>query len=398
MSEADAPAIGVRQAWQEMAAGADDPFALYQSPAWFEVQRVRPPEAPAPHALAVCHDARQGLVGLVPLYAGCGRCVFPLVFGKLLMTPRREMIVLPSGHLLVPPGDHGLDDFFACIHAQHPGRPILKIENIPVPGPLWDYLHSSPRIRRDYFLHPLPGLDRIHLIPLPSSYEQYLEQYGAKKRYNLRRQFRLLKERAGEDLELRRYESSQDVPKFLTLWSALSDSDRDSAGMRVTQAKSWAKSEHYRRLADLGLLRCYILRDGERPIAGILGHLYGRTFMLGRTLYDPEYAAFSPGTALLHLVIEDLINSRAAGLINLGYGEPRFNCPTANVVRDYASYWLIPKSAKRRLFLAGYQALRGGVGWAKAAVRAAKQLTTARAESRSTSTGAASRRAERPAS
>src|SRR5262249_23753294 len=87
---------------------------------------------------------------------------------------------------------------------------------------------------------------------------------------------------------------------------------------------------------------------------------------------------FSPGTALLHMVIEDLIKDGRARLINMGYGAPKSDYPSTNVAHDYVSYWLIPKSSKNRLFQACYQNFRRGVAVWKRAILTARPERPAR--------------------
>ena len=60
----------------------------------------------------------------------------------------------------------------------------------------------------------------------------------------------------------------------------------------------------YHSLARRELLKSFVLKDGERPVCCIRGYQFGKTFFLGRIIHDPAYDAFSPGVALLHLVIE----------------------------------------------------------------------------------------------
>src|SRR5205823_12915803 len=45
--------IGLRQAWREMLEATDDPFALYQSPWWFDYVQEEAGGECAPHVLAV---------------------------------------------------------------------------------------------------------------------------------------------------------------------------------------------------------------------------------------------------------------------------------------------------------------------------------------------------------
>ena len=101
-----------------------------------------------------------------------------------------------------------------------------------------------------------------------------------------------------------------------------------------------------------------MLLGGSRPVAGIYGERFGKTYMLGATLHDPAYDAFSPGTTLFHLVVEDLIKDKRVASINLGYGYSRYGHRTTSMVLDYASFWLYPKTWQNRLFRTCYTAFR----------------------------------------
>jgi hypothetical protein len=75
----------------------------------------------------------------------------------------------------------------------------------------------------------------------------------------------------------------------------------------------------------------------------------------------PEYAAFSPGVGLLHLVIEYLINDKRVTSINLAYGDPKLDSRSTTIVLDYASYWLFPRTLRNRTVRACYHTFRGSV-------------------------------------
>jgi hypothetical protein len=82
----------------------------------------------------------------------------------------------------------------------------------------------------------------------------------------------------------------------------------------------------------------------------------------------------SPGTVLLHLVIEDVINNQGVTLVNMGYGDPGHELRSTNVVLDYCSYWLLPNTLANRCFRAWHVALRRALAAIKRhAPRAARQ-------------------------
>jgi len=274
------------------------------------------------HALAVCRDEQDRLIGVVPLFATREQFRFPVVFGRFHTTSPMKMIKFMSGCLLLAPGECWLDGLFACIAKCYPERPAVKIERIPRPGPLHDYVRSSARIRERYFLQEMPGQNRVHTIPLPPTFDQFLTRYNAKRRYNLRRQLRLLQERTAGKLAMSRYDSIRDIQDFVTHYAKLLRARGRIADAAQFDQEYASFEAHHRHRASVGLLRSYVLRDAEHPIACILGYQYGETFLLGQTEHDPAYAEFSPGTVLLHMVIEDLINDGRMSLINRVWSRP----------------------------------------------------------------------------
>jgi hypothetical protein len=364
VSAANPNSVGLRREWRELLDVSDDPFALYQSPEWFDHVRDVQGIASSPNFLAIRRGVHRGLVAVIPMLVTSERCQFPLVLGRSYWTRPIEMIKLVSGCLLIRPDSDSYNGLFDAIHKRYASRPV-KIENVPVHGPLYDYLHSSKKINERYLLYQVPGFERLHLIPLPCTYAQFVEQYSGKKRYNIRRQVRLLGERSRGKLNLCEYRSRDDVPglrrsvmELLRQRGELPSTDRGVAELPGFDSR-------YNSLAGRDLLRSFVLKDGDRPVSCILGYQFGKTFVLGKTLHDPEYAAFSPGVALLHLVIEDLINNRGVTTINLGYGNPGHDFQSTNVVLDYASYWLFPKTLRNRSTRACYQTFRRSVALLK---------------------------------
>jgi Acetyltransferase (GNAT) domain len=359
----DTASVSLRQSWRDLLAASGDPFAMHQSPEWFEVNRAEAAAAglPAP-SLAVRRNSRQEVVGVVPLHSIHERLVFPLALRRSILTRPKHMIRIPSGRLLLPEGDRWLDGLFSSLGRCGPERPIIRLSNVPVPGPLSTYVGTSPLIRRDYCVYTVPPSPfKVYTIPLPPTYDEFLARYSSKKRYNLRRQLRQLVQHAAGGLTLRRFESPDDVPELLACWDQLSAA-RETPD--PTPVPVEGREVRNRRLAGVGLLCSYVLMDGARPIAGFLGYRCGSVFTVGKTLHDHSYNAYSPGTCLLHMVIEQLVSGGSARLISFGYGYPGQEWAT-HAVLDYVSYWLVPATWRSRLFQFAYGRLRRGIAAVK---------------------------------
>src|SRR5262249_35052794 len=168
-------------------------------------------------------------------------------------------------------------------------------------GPLWQYLQHSRSLRDMFDVYVPNGIQLGHTIPLPPSFQEYLGRFKAKKRYNLLRQVRQLREHGGGALELRRREAPPDVLDFVRDMKALDESAWPPGRRRRFYAHVVDGTE-FARLADRGLLLCHVLYCGGRPCAGSIGMIYQRRHYLRAFLRDHRLDRFSPGATLLHLV------------------------------------------------------------------------------------------------
>jgi hypothetical protein len=91
-------------------------------------------------------------------------------------------------------------------------------------------------------------------------------------------------------------------------------------------------------------------------VAGIYGLQYGDVFYLEATAFDSRFARFSPGTVLLHLVIEDLIKCTLTKWIDIGFGEPFYEHSSTNTRLQRAAVSLFRRTAGNRVRLAAHSA------------------------------------------
>jgi CelD/BcsL family acetyltransferase involved in cellulose biosynthesis len=172
----------------------------------------------------------------------------------------------------------------------------------------------------------------------------------------LRRQERLLKERGGGKLELRRWEAAGDVPELLRQLAVLADrAKHDGDDWHLSAGRRYAD------LATRSLLRCYTLVCGEEPAAALVGYQYGAAYSVDITLFDPALARFSPGTTMVHLAIADLLNHRPVRLIDFGYGKPSHDQQPRRVPRNYTKVVLLRRTLPNRLRWAGFRAFRAPI-------------------------------------
>lgn len=84
-----------------------------------------------------------------------------------------------------------------------------------------------------------------------------------------------------------------------------------------------ATRQHLRKLAQHGRLRAYLASVDGRPVACAWGDISHGVFYFRDTAYDPAFARYSPGRAMLLYAVADLIQARARvfdfGVIDFNY-------------------------------------------------------------------------------
>lgn len=359
----------IRTQWEALLEDRPNLYLQYQSPQWFEhLQSTRDPGLLPPVAV---RDARGRLAGIVPITVVERELAFTTKERILWLSRLTVVAVLGSDPLL--PRDPGLSErVFEAIAAAAPGVDGIYLHSLPTGSSLWEWLREA-QARRDRFLVYVPEEHRrLHFLELPGSFSEYLAKFGAKKRYNLARQVRLLSEHAGGRLELRRVEDPADVRGFAADAATVVERSwqADLLASGVTRAASDPAS--LEDLARRGLLRSYLLAAGDVPCAFVVGYQYGDVYHYAEIGYDRSFSRFSPGAALLYMLIADLLEHRPPRRVNFGIGDAGYKREFGNRDTTDASVFLLRPTALNKARVRAHATFRAGVGLAKrlAAVRA----------------------------
>src|SRR5262249_54783247 len=144
--------------------------------------------------------ANHSLAGVVPLRVARWRLSFGLAGHVLGESALRAVVVLGSQPLI--PCDPALHDrLFITIGDTFPDCDAIGMDSVASGSFVWRHCHGSKAIRDHYLVHVPYGKQTCHTIPLPATFEEYLAKLSAKKRYNLKRQVRLLQTVAKGALE-----------------------------------------------------------------------------------------------------------------------------------------------------------------------------------------------------
>jgi hypothetical protein len=338
------PSAEMRGAWESLIRTSNDAGAFEKSPPYFDhLLETRPAGA---LALVSVRDGLDAIVGVVPLLMGRLALRFDIA-GRVLGETGSSGVRILGGLPLLPSGPMMYDLLLEILSRSFPDCGMIGMYGISTEGPLWRYLQHSRSLRDMFDVHVPDGIQLCHTIPLPPSFQGYLGRFKAKKRYNLLRQVRRLREHGGGALELRRIESRHHIPDFVRDMKALDESAWPPGRRRPFYAPVVDGAE-FARLADRGLLLCHVLYCGGRPCAGTFGMIYQRRHNLHAFLRDHRLNQFSPGTTLLHLVVEDLIRRGSVDLIDLGFGEPHYTHWSTNILEPRATVFLLRKTLANR--------------------------------------------------
>ena len=149
-------------------------------------------------------------------------------------------------------------------------------------------------------------VDRSPFLPLPASFDRYIEQLGKKERHELRRKLRRAAE-AEPGLSFRvtgsPEELARDFPSFVALHRRSHPEKQEFMDDRM--------AGFFRKVAERflssGQLRLAFLRGRGGDIASAFQIEYNGTLLLYNSGFDPSGSGLSPGLVLLARCIEEAI-------------------------------------------------------------------------------------------
>jgi hypothetical protein len=181
-------------------------------------------------------------------------------------------------------------------------------------------------------------------MTLPGSIDEFLQSVKRKHRYWLNRLPRALEKKYPGKVTYKEFHDKADVDKLC--------SDADDIARKTYQRGLGAgfinNNENKKRMAlaaEKGWLRSFFLYIDSQPCAFWIGTLYGETFYLDYTGYDPSYKKYELGTILFVRIIEDLCNNSIYE-IDFGFGEAFYKKHFGNKNWEEASVIIFSPSIK----------------------------------------------------
>lgn len=150
---------------------------------------------------------------------------------------------------------------------------------------------------------------RAPYIRNESGYDDFLGKMNSKKRYNLRRERRILLEK--NNITFQRATTTDELNDGMEVLFKLHEKRAVSKGIRSTFAVKEICSFHKEItsvFSDKGWMRLYTLEGKKGPIASLYGFVFKDRFSFYQMGIEPQWLSFSPGKILILMVIEELFN------------------------------------------------------------------------------------------
>jgi hypothetical protein len=319
-------------AWRALLARQDRLNAIHQTPAYF---RYLQHTGGAPELILVRDRMRKAIVAALPTSRGSFNLDLNLEtrrFGRF----RLRSLTLLGNEPALDGGGEALDALFAFLARRRGDADVIQMYAVRREGALWAYINHSPTIRQYFGVYVVGGFRASHSITLPPTVEDYYQKMPRKRRYNLKRQERLLREHFGGRLVLRPLEREEEVPLLLAGFERLGVTV--DGGLPVSRAK-------YEEAARCGVLRTFILSAAERVIGIVSGIRSEDGYFVGDVLFDRSLARFSPGTTLWQMTLRHLIAEGTVGVVGISYGSPAYGFASVNTIEEKGRVLLYRRSA-----------------------------------------------------
>jgi len=224
-------------------------------------------------------------------------------------------------------------------------REVFFVEGLPQESPLFNILLGPRAFHAGYHSLMFGPAYQHRSITFTGDYEAYLRTLGGKTREDLRRTRRRFIDLMAGEVELRRYEHADEVGTFLEAATLVSQKTWQYKQLEAGLRDRDALRLRFRRTAELGWFRSYVLFARRAPVAFQVGHLYRGTFYAQDIGYDPDLAKSNPGIFLHTEVLPDLIaKPGAVARFDFGQTDSLHKARLSNASRTEAHFYLLPPS------------------------------------------------------
>lgn len=184
-----------------------------------------------------------------------------------------------------------------------------------------------------------PRQERLYVVDIEGSFDDYLKRRSAKSRQNLKRAVKRFLD--GNPSALQVVTSPDEMPTFHREAVAISRQTYQTQLLGAGLPDTAAFVQSMQDKAARGEARGYLLRDHGQAVAFAWCAARGTTLVYEVIGYRPEQAERSPGTVLLYLILEDLFALARYPVLDFGPGHAFYKEAFATRHSDFADAYLL---------------------------------------------------------
>ena len=344
----DSPELppNLARCWDDLLSTSSNLYKMYQSLPWWLHLISRGDQSN--YDLVSVEDTTGKVIGIIPLKKSLVSTNVTFKRREMKISSFNCLEVLGS-QLILPASSDLYSKFLEWVWKNYQSIDAVYFKSIPQNSYDWQFMSENQWNIDGSLVYKLSNERDFFALKTAETFEAYLEkQFKKKKRYNLKRQVRLLQEVADNKLEIACITEVDKVPDF-------------NRHVRAITSKSWkAKKlsnyipdyvqddEYLKDVASRQLLRAYLLYLDGKPITYVLGYQFQDVYHYSDIGFDEDYARYSPGSVLLFLLIEDLIKHTGLRLVNFGIGDSEYKRQFANESIPDNSLILLRNSFRNR--------------------------------------------------
>lgn len=184
-----------------------------------------------------------------------------------------------------------------------------------------------------------PRQERLYVVDITGSFDDYLQRRSAKSRQNLKRSVKRFLEGNADALQV--VTAPEDMLAFHREAVAISRQTYQTQLLGAGLPDNPAFVQSMQDKAARGEARGYLLRDQGQAVAFAWCAARGSTLVYEVIGYRPEQAERSPGTVLLYLILEELFALGRYPVLDFGPGHAFYKEAFATRHTDFADAYLL---------------------------------------------------------
>lgn len=260
------------------------------------------------------------LVGYVPIRHRSGR--LRLRLGEVTVTSLPYSTLQLFGYGVLGEGEGIVEATVDALSRASLRYDAITLQDTPTDSPLFRAL-SEGKAGKEFIVVDR-GRAVHHVVELPASFREYLERFTSKRRNGFRRTREKITAEIGP-VELSVFARKDEMRPMLEVIGPVSTKTFQHRlfGQNLT-LENEQLARNLETWAGHGWVRAYVLRAGGDVLAYVIGFLIGNRYHYELVGYDPARAAYSPGNVLLLHILEELIESRIANVLDFGAGDAEY--------------------------------------------------------------------------